>query len=200
MNMSFDSVEKFENLIADFFGSKYAVATDSCTHAIELCLRYQNINKVEFPKHTYVGIPLLGFKLGLNWQLIENRWKNFYTLSKTNIIDAAVLWKKNSYIKGTMMCLSFQYQKHLNIGRGGMILLDNKMDYNNLIKLSYDGRQRNKPWRKQNISKIGYHYYMTPENAELGINIFSKVKNKNPKNWSWLDYPDLSKMKVFKSK
>jgi len=198
--MSFESVEKFENLIANFFGSKYAVATDSCTHAIELCLRYQNVNKVEFPKHTYVGIPLLGFKLGLNWQLVEKRWENFYTISNTNIIDAAVLWKKNSYIKGTMMCLSFQYQKHLNIGRGGMILLDNKMDYNNLIKLSYDGRQRNKPWRKQNISKIGYHYYMTPENAELGINIFAKVKNKNPKNWSWLDYPDLSRMKVFKPK
>ena len=198
MNMSFDSVEKFENLIADFFGSKYAVATDSCTHAIELCLRYQNINKVEFPKHTYVGIPLLGFKLGLNWQLIENRWKNFYTLSKTNIIDAAVLWKKNSYIKGTMMCLSFQYQKHLNIGRGGMILLDNKRDYNNLIKLSYDGRQRNKPWRKQNISSIGYHYYMTPENADLGTKIYERVKYKKPKNWSWKDYPDLSKMKVFK--
>ena len=200
MNMSFDSVEKFENLIANFFGSKYAVATDSCTHAIELCLRYQNISKVEFPKHTYVGIPLLGFKLGLNWQLVEKRWENFYTLSKTNIIDAAVLWRKNSYIKGSMMCLSFQYQKHLNIGRGGMILLDNKRDYNNLVKLSYDGRQRNKPWRKQNISKIGYHYYLTPENAELGIKLFAKVKNKMPKKWSWLDYPDLSKMKVFKSK
>ena len=196
--MSFKSVEKFENLIADFFGSKYAVSTDSCTHAIELCLRYQNISKVEFPKHTYVGIPLLGFKLGLNWQLVEKRWENFYTIGKTNIIDAAVLWKKNSYIKGTMMCLSFQYQKHLNIGRGGMILLDNKRDYNNLIKLSYDGRQRNKPWRKQNISKIGYHYYMTPENAELGTKIFERVKYKKPKNWNWKDYPDLSKMKVFK--
>ena len=91
---------------------------------------------------------MLGFKLGLNWHLVEKKWENFYIISKTNIIDAAVLWRKKSYIKGSMMCLSFQYQKHLNIGRGGMILLDNKRDYNNLIKLSYDGRQRNKPWRK----------------------------------------------------
>lgn len=198
--MSFQQVEKFEKLIANFFGSKYAVAVDSCTHAIELCLRYFSFDKISFPKHTYVGVPLLGYKLKLTWNWKENKWKDFYYIGGTNIIDAAVLWKRGSYVKGTMMCLSFQYQKHLNIGRGGMILLDNKRDYNNLIKLSYDGRQRNKAWRKQNISKIGYHYYMTPENAELGIKIFDKVKNKNPKNWSWMDYPDLSKMKVFKSK
>ena len=196
--MSFQKVEKFENLIADFFGSKYAVAVDSCTHAIELCLRYFSCDKVSFPKHTYVGVPLLGHKLKLSWNWEENKWKDFYYIGGTNVIDAAVLWKKSSYVKGTMMCLSFQYQKHLNMGRGGMILLDNKRDYNNLIKLSYDGRQRNKPWRKQNISKIGYHYYMTPENAELGTKIFERVKYKKPKNWSWKDYPDLSKMKVFK--
>ena len=43
-----------------------------------------------------------------------------------NVIDAAVLWEKNSYVKGTMMCISFQFQKHLSLGRGGMILLDDK--------------------------------------------------------------------------
>jgi len=42
------------------------------------------------------------------------------------VIDAAVLWKKDSYIPGTFMSLSFQYQKHLSLGRGGMILTDNK--------------------------------------------------------------------------
>lgn len=35
---------------------------------------------------------------------------------------------KNSYIPNTYMCLSFQFQKHLSLGRGGMILLDNKED------------------------------------------------------------------------
>ena len=37
--MSFEAVEQFENQVADFFGAPYAVATDCCTHAVELCLR-----------------------------------------------------------------------------------------------------------------------------------------------------------------
>ena len=38
------------------------------------------------------------------------------------------------------MCLSFQYQKHLSLGRGGMILTDNFDDKKILKEMSYDGR------------------------------------------------------------
>ncbi len=196
--MSFKEVDEFENLIANFFGSKFAISTDSCTHAIELCLRHINVkNKISFPKHTYVGVPMLGIKLGVNWEWCDDKWTNYYTITNTNVIDAAVLWKKNSYISGSLMCLSFQYQKHINIGRGGMILTNSKKDYETLQKMSYDGRRRNIPWREQDISDIGYHYYMTPENAKQGIEIFYKKFDKNPKLWSYKDYPDLSKMRVF---
>ena len=198
--MSFDNVRKFENLISNFFGSKYGIATDSCTHAIELSLRYLNINnEIRFPKNTYIGIPLLGYKLKLNWQWNEEKWKNFYYIENTNIIDAAVLWEKNSYIDNTFMCISFQFQKHINIGRGGMILTNSKTAYDKLTKMSYDGRDRDHPWRNQNISVVGYHYYMTPENALAGINIFNNKFDKIPKIWTYEDYPDLSKMKVFNS-
>ena len=37
--MSFEVVSEFEKKVADFFGSSYAIAVDSCTHGIELCLR-----------------------------------------------------------------------------------------------------------------------------------------------------------------
>ena len=196
--MSFEKVKKFESLISNFFGSKYGIATDSCTHAIELCLRYKNINKkIYFPKHTYIGIPMLGLKLNLNWSWINEKWQNYYYIKNTNIIDAAVLWKKNSYIKNTFMCISFQYQKHINIGRGGMILTDSKRAYEKLIKMSYDGREREIPWRDQNIANLGFHYYLTPESAERGIDIFRNKSNLEPKTWTYREYPDLSKMKVF---
>lgn len=196
--MSFEKVYEFEKLIANFFGSKYAVATDSCTHALELCLRYKKIKKkIYFPKNTYVGVPLLGYKLNLRWGWSDLKWEDYYYIKNTNIIDAAVLWKKNSYINNSFMCLSFQYQKHINIGRGGMILLDSKTAYDHLIKMSYDGRSRKSPWRKQNIKVCGYHYYMTPENALLGIKKFKQRFDKKPKLWNFEDYPDLSKMKVF---
>lgn len=196
--MSFDLVYELENQIAKFFNAPFAVAVDSCTHAIELSLRLKKIETIELPKHTYVGIAMLANKLGTRLEFVDNEWKDFYEIGNTKVIDAAVLWKKNSYIPNTFMCLSFQYQKHINIGRGGMILTDSQSSYTELIKMSYDGRERNTPWREQNISTIGYHYYMTPEYAKIGLGIFKEKKDLEPKSWSYSDYPDLSKMTIFK--
>tara|TARA_B100000963_G_C22542998_1_gene633089 strand:- start:210 stop:806 length:597 start_codon:yes stop_codon:yes gene_type:complete len=196
--MSFDKVTQFENKISTFFGSKYAVATDSCTHALELCIRLKKLKNIVIPKRTYASIAMLSKKLNIKLIFQEQNWIDYYYINGSKIIDAAVYWKKNGYIKNTYMCLSFQYQKHLNIGKGGMILLDNYSDYRKLIRMSYDGRERNIPWRKQNIKDVGFHYYLTPESAEVGIKIFEKVKNKSPKKWTSNDYPDLSKMKFTK--
>jgi len=96
------------------------------------------------------------------------------------------------------MCLSFQHKKHLSLGRGGMILLQNKEDYDILKKMSYDGRSGDLSWTKQDIYTIGYHYYMTPETAQIGIVKLKNVKNIPSKNWTYINYPDLSKMSVFK--
>ena len=101
--MSFESVTKFEKIIAKFFNAPYGIATDCCTHAIELCLRYKNIKKISIPTNTYISIPMLAIKLGIKWSWSKDKWKNFYFFKGTNIIDAAVLWKKNSYIKNTFI-------------------------------------------------------------------------------------------------
>lgn len=194
----FLKVEEFENLISNFYGSPYAVATDCCTHAIELCLRYENYNNIQLPEHTYISIPFTAEKLGLKWKWEDNKWEEYYYIGNTNIIDSAVFWKPNSYIPGTYMCLSFQYRKHLNIGKGGMILLDNKIAYNELKKMSYDGRQFDKPWGEQNIDTVGYHYYMTPEYAEIGISKFKEVSLIEAKKWGYYNYPFLPDMEVFK--
>lgn len=193
-------VEEFEFKIAEFFGAPYAVATDSCTHALELCLRYTEYNNITVPTRTYVSIPMTLIKLGLNWNWKEEEWSDYYYLDNTNIIDAAVLWGENTYISNTFMCLSFQFQKHLSLGRGGMILLDDDKSYKVLKKMSYDGRIPGIPWREQNISTMGYHYYMTPEVAEIGIEKLNSAKKNPGKKWSHRDYPYLPSMSVFKSK
>ena len=73
------------------------------------------------------------------------------------------------------MCISFQFRKHLNLGRGGMILCPDKKSYYKLKKMIYDGRDPNVPWREQNIDSVGYHYYMTPETASKGIEKLPEV-------------------------
>ena len=97
------------------------------------------------------------------------------------------------------MCISFQYQKHLSLGRGGVILCDDKKDAVILKKMSYDGRIPLTPWRNQDIEVYGYHYYMTPETAQLGLDKFDEAVKSEPKKWKISDWPDLTKMKVFKN-
>ncbi len=196
----FHVVREFEREISDFFGSPYAIATDSCTHALELCLRYESYPKITIPTRTYISVPFTAMKLGLEWEWKEEDWKDYYYIGNTNIIDAAVLWKKDSYIPGTLMCLSFQFRKHLSLGRGGMILTDDKKTANDLKKMSYDGRISNIPWREQNISSMGYHYYMTPETAMLGLDKLQAAIDTEPKQWTVTDWPDLTEMDIFKNK
>jgi dTDP-4-amino-4,6-dideoxygalactose transaminase len=198
--MSFEVITEFEKKIASFFGSPYAIAVDSCTHGIELCLRYTGEKRISVPNRTYLSIPMLANKMGLELEWRDEEWQDYYTLNYDDrrIIDAAVLWRKNSYIPNTYMCLSFQFQKHLSLGRGGIILCDNEEDAKELKKMSYDGRIPDTPWRDQNIESFGYHYYMTPETAKLGLNKLEEAINTEPKKWVYTDWPDLTKMKVFR--
>ena len=196
--MSFDDIREFEDRIADFFGSPYAVAVDCCTHGIELCLRMQKIKYYTVPKRTYLSIPFLANKLGIEFAWKDEDWSEYYYLGETNIIDAAVLWRRNSYIPNTFMCLSFQYRKHLSLGRGGIILTDSKKDAIMLKKMSYDGRLPDIPWREQDIDTFGLHYYMTPETARLGLEKLEIAINTPPRDWTTKDWPDLTKMKIFK--
>jgi dTDP-4-amino-4,6-dideoxygalactose transaminase len=98
-----------------------------------------------------------------------------------------------------MMGVSFKYQKHLSLGRGGVLLLDNEIDAIEIKKMSYDGRLPVIPWREQNISTIGYHYYMTPETAKNGLEKLPDAIKTKPRQWVVSDWPDLTEMKVFKN-
>ncbi len=195
--MSFEAINKFERKIADFFGAPYAVAIDCCTHGLELCLRFNKEKSIEVPKHTYISIPFLANKLNIKLKWKDEKWQDYYYITD-NIIDAAVLWERDSYLKGKFMCISFQFRKHLSLGRGGIILTDNLQAAKELKKMSYDGRDPNVPWRNQNISSIGYHYYMTPETAELGLQKLDHAILTTPKKWTINDWPDLTQMKIFK--
>ena len=197
--MGFEVVSDFENKVAQWFGASYGVAIDCCTHGIELCLRRQNVKEIEVPKRTYLSVPFLADKLGIELKWKDETWVNYYKIGGTNIYDAAVLWKENSYLPGTFMCLSFQFQKHLSLGRGGMILTDNQEAAIELKKMSYDGRHPLIPWREQNIKTKGYHYYMAPETAMNGLKKLPEAIKAKPRQWVITDWPDLTQMEIFKN-
>jgi dTDP-4-amino-4,6-dideoxygalactose transaminase len=193
-----NTVEEFECQIAEFFGAPYAVAVDSCTHGIELALRYTKADYVSCPARTYISIPFTFEKLGLKWFFDDYVWSGYYRIGNTNIIDAATYWRRNGYVAGSYMCLSFQFKKHLNLVRGGAILLATLEDYQAFKKMSHDGRIPDQLWKEQDIDTIGYHYYMTIDTAQLGLDRLPKACAKEAVVWTQDDYPYLPNMKVFK--
>ena len=200
--MTMPSVKLFEEKIAEFFGAPYGVAVDCCTHGVELCLRYVGAESVLSPHRTYPSIPFLAEKLFLPLVWKDEAWQDYYEVGTspqfgTKVYDAAVLWKENSYVKNSFMCLSFQFQKHLNLGRGGMILPDYPQAAKDLKTMSHDGREPNTPWREQDIKCVGYHYYMTPETADLGLDKLPDAIKTQPRQWSIEDWPDLRDMEIF---
>lgn len=192
-------VDQFEQKIADFFGAPYAVATDSCTHALELSFLITACRNqtVEVPVHTYMSIPMMLTKIGQPWKFVEKFWNDSYRFDPVDIVDAAFSWQPQSYKAGSLTCISFQQKKHLPIGRGGIILTDNKTHYDRLQRLCRDGRDRKLLQTEDNIQEVGYHYYMTPEDAARGILLFDQYSQQPPVIKSWQNYRVLTEYDVY---
>lgn len=120
-----DAVTIFENKIAEYAGSKYAVAVDSCTDALFLSLKYlKATDEITFPSRTYVSAPMAAVLAGCDIKFKDYEWSGIYYLDPYPVVDSAVRFTKDMYEKGTLQCLSFQIKKRLPIGKGGMILTD----------------------------------------------------------------------------
>ena len=184
----FDKIYEFESALAKFTGAPYAVMTDCCTHAIELCLRYDNIQRVTFPAHTYLSIPMTMHKLGIVHNYSDKLWTGEYQFIGTRIWDSARLLKQGMYRAGQLQCLSFGHSKPLEIGRGGAILTDDVEVYDTLIQQRYDGRDLTiSPWQQQKVFRVGYHYKPTIEEAVRGLELLPTI-DQEPK---YKEYPDL---------
>lgn len=184
--MSFDKLFEFESRLAEYTGSPFVVVTDSCTHAIELCMRIDNVNVTDFTAFTYLSIPQLMRNLNINYQLIGERWVGEYQFHGTNIWDSARRLERGMYRRNMKQCLSFGHGKPLQLGRCGAILLDNIEEYRTLSRMRSDGRDlRQSPWQDHTVSE-GYHYCPTLETCSLGIEKLPLV-NEQPK---YQKYPD----------
>jgi dTDP-4-amino-4,6-dideoxygalactose transaminase len=194
--MSFDKIFEFERELAAFTGAPFAIMTDCCTHAIELCFRHDRVRSCSFTAFTYLSIPMLMHKLNVRYSLEDEQWTGEYHFHDTRIWDSARRLERDMYRPGMMQCLSFGHDKPLHIGRGGAILLDDKAAYNELILMRYDGRNLNiSPWIEQKTFKVGYHYKPTPEEAELGLVLLEGVKFDKPVP-KHVNYADLRQITI----
>ena len=195
--MSFDSILKFEQELAEYTGAPYAIMTDCCTHAIELCMRYDQVKETCFTPFTYLSIPMTMHKLGIKYSYHEQphrqQWVGEYKFELTRIWDSARRLERGMYRPGTLTCVSFGRTKPLEIGRCGAILLDDAEAYRVMLLQRYDGRDLSIiPWQAQQVFHVGYHYKPTTEEAELGSRLLPLV-NEAPK---YVEYPDCRNIKI----
>jgi len=195
----YNIVSEFEKTIAEYAGSRYAVAVESCCAALFLCCVYKKVNFVWLPKRTYPGVAcsVIHAKGVIKWS--SKKWAGIYKLSPHDIIDSALRFKKDMYIRNSFYCLSFHAKKLIPIGRGGMILCDDVDAYNWFKKARFDGRTEGVCISNDIIEFPGWNIYMTPEQAARGLMLFDLIKDKHLSdlNVEAQGYPDLSLMRAF---
>ena len=166
-----DVIRQFERTIAKHCGSSYAVAVESCTAALMLCCLYFRVDQVLIPKKTYFSVPMSIVHAGGNVKYEALNWVGAYQLKPYPIIDSAMRFRKDMYEPNSFQCLSFHYAKHIPIGRGGMILTDDRKAVEWFRVMRNDGR-REIPKEKDKVKLIGYNFYMTPEQAARGLSLY----------------------------
>jgi len=193
--MSFKTLFDFESALAEYTGAPYAVVTDGCTHAIELCLRFDMVSFCEFSAFTYLSIPQLMNQLDVSYHYKTEYWTSAgeYRFHNTRIWDSARRLERNMYRKGQLQCLSFGHGKPLQLGKAGAILLDNEADYLALSCMRSDGRDlRISPWHDQDVIYQGFHYCPTLETCAAGIAGLQNIAHGITQQ----EYPDLRKVNI----
>jgi dTDP-4-amino-4,6-dideoxygalactose transaminase len=187
----FSIVRDFERVVAEYAGSRYAVAVDTCTAAIHLCLEWWGVRgkTVMLPKRTYVSVPCAVIHAGGKVRFDDRWWIGDYLLDPLPVFDSACRFHRGMHVAGTFRCLSFQARKHVKIGRGGMILHDDTAADEWFRLARFSGR-REVPLMDDRPTMVGWQCFMAPERAARGLHLMS-VLPENPPDLTF-DYPDLS--------
>jgi len=199
-NHPYDIVNEFEEKVAEYAGATYGIAVDSCTNALFLSLVLERLKDgprtIILPSRTYVGVAHAVINAGHKCAFDDYNWKGAYPLYGTSVIDSARRFTKNMHVPETLYCLSFHWYKHLPIGRGGMILLDDQEDYLLLRRIRYDGRTERIAPKEDTFDVPGYHCVMHPDDAARGLMLLNNMSDKN-EDLPMDDYADLSKHPYF---
>lgn len=188
----------FEEEVANYVGSLYAVAIDSCTNALFLCCKYLQVDKVTIPRRTYLSVPQSIIHAGGTVIFSNEEWSGIYQLKPYPIYDAAKRLTSAMYISDQFMCLSFHVKKLLALGKGGMILTDSEKAAEWFRIARYEGRSAGN-YKNIDITMLGWNFYMMPQVAARGLELMQNY----PEHVSDLPeeggYRDLTEFTIFKN-
>lgn len=192
----------FERALCEYTGAPYAVAVNSCTAAILLCLlwpRHGGVldGSIEIPRRTYVSVAN-AIKLArrpIRWR--EEIWRGEYQLKPLPVWDSARRFTSGMYRAGQFQCVSFAAAKILGAEQGGAILHDNADADAWFRRMRFDGRTEGVDPLEDTFDLIGHHCIMLPSvAATLLVRLHHLPKHNEP--MPHYEYPDLSKHPAFK--
>mgnify|MGYP003658662374 FL=1 len=203
-NSPYRVIQTFEDEVAQYAGAPYAIAVDNATNAMFLCLKYLNLEtqEITIPARTFMSVPCTIIHAGHQVKFDKEHpcingenLKGEYQLLPTRVWDSALRFSKGMYRKGQLQCLSFSGpHKFLKLGKGGMILTDDKKAYEWLKRARYFGR-RPVDHLIEHFDMIGWNFYMLPEIAARGLVLMLGIDDSNED--LEIEYQDLSKYKVY---
>ena len=217
-DMPYEVTRRFERALCAYTGAPYAVAVNSGTAALTLCVeRYcrHNLgvppilrNRIEdedlyrpqfqIPKHTYVSVPQAIIRGGGSVLFTDTMWKGSYEVGPiTRIWDSACRFTSGMYVAGHFQCVSFAARKILGAEQGGAILHDNADADKWFRKMRLDGRTEGLV-ADDNIDVIGHHCIMIPSVAATLLLRLHHLPKHNQDLSGAADYPDISKHPAFK--
>ena len=190
--MSFQALFDFESALAEYTGAPYVVLTDGCTHALELCFRYDQVQRTTLTAYTYLSVPMMLTHQGVDYTFTDQTWHGEYQFGNTRIWDSARKLESDMYRPGQFQCLSFGWTKPLQLGKVGAILMDDPEAYQLLSRQRADGRDLHIPWEIETELILGWHYCPTLESCERGLELLPTVTPTSQPG----RYPDLRKINL----
>lgn len=164
-------------------------------------------NEVSIPKFTYPGVPMSIVHAGGKPTFRDEDWAGWYQLKPLKVFDCARWFTQDVYNivanqeedrrPGRMVCVSFHVSKTMGLEQGGAILHDDPEADAWLRRARFDGRTSGVNPADDPFPHLGWHCYINPSAAALGILKLYSMPRQNaplPKD----PYPDLSLLEIFK--
>jgi len=202
-----DVVEMFEQEVAKFAGCKYGIAIDNSTNGLFLCLKYMwkqyhgmrmFPEEVTIPSRTYCSVPMAIIHAGYKVKFEDIEWSGVYQLKPLLTYDGATRWTEGMYeADDGYQTVSFGLKKRIPIGKGGMILTNDKYAVDWFKMMRYEGRHNDISYIEDEFGCIGYNMYMTPEDAARGLILMSHTPKENEDSGGSYNCIDLTKQEVF---
>lgn len=191
-------VAEFEEKWAEFVGAKYAVATNSCTSALDIAVRVVDLpKKVTVSPFTFVSSALCLYNADKRIEFVDIDNRSLCTPQA----DIQVLFAGNDFGEGTIYdmahfgggkhkgvvsCWSFQARKNLPTGQGGMLTTNDEEIYRRAKAISDVGIDKNTYERSKgkytwdyNIKEAGINGYMSDITAAIGLEQLKCLPERN---------------------